>query len=175
MLACVDINKLEYTLADDLGLLNYTSNPTNQRTKSMVTPQKMSMQRLPMTRFCKMTNAVIGEGGELHKYRHLIANPKNKSHLDNTIFFIQKNQIPKEGAKVLYCLITVLVQPEKIDEPNRTRLVAGGDRVNYPGDTGTPTTNLLTVKLLINSVISMPSSKFMTMDMADFYLSTPMT
>jgi hypothetical protein len=52
--------------------------------------------------------------------------------------------------------------------------VAGGNRVHYPGDAGTPTADLLTVKLLINSIISTPNAKFMTMDMKDFYLNTPM-
>jgi len=94
----------------------------------------------------------------------------------NTIVFIKKNQVPQDRAKdVTYGLITCLVQPEKIDEPNRTRLVAGGDRVHYPGDAGTPTANLLTVKLLLNSIISTPNAKFMTMDIKDFYLNTPMT
>jgi hypothetical protein len=46
--------------------------------------------------------------------------------------------------------------------------------VNYPGDCGTPTANLLTVKLLLNSVISMPNAKFTTLDHKDFYLMTPM-
>ncbi len=63
-----------------------------------------------------------------------------------------------------YGLVTTLIRPEKIDEPNRTRLVAGGDRVHYPGDAGTPTADLLTVKLLLNSIISIPNAKFMTMD-----------
>jgi hypothetical protein len=94
----------------------------------------------------------------------------------NTIVFIKKNQVPQDRAKdVTYGLITCLVQPEKIDEPNRTRLVAGGDRVHYPGDAGTPTANLLTVKLLLNSIISTPNAKFMTMDIKDFYLNIPMT
>ena len=53
-------------------------------------------------------------------------------------------------------------------------MVAGGDRVHYPGDAGTPTADLLTVKLLINSVISTPGAKFFTMDIKDFYLNTPM-
>ncbi len=73
-----------------------------------------------------------------------------------------------------YGLITCLVQPEKIDKPNRTRLVAGGNRVHYPGNAGTSTANLLTVKLLLNSFISTPNAKFMTMDIKDFYLITPM-
>ena len=56
----------------------------------------------------------------------------------NTLIFIKKNQVPQDRAKdVTYGLITCLVQPEKIDEPNRTRLVAGGDRVHYLGDAGT--------------------------------------
>ncbi len=62
-----------------------------------------------------------------------------------------------------------------MDEPNRTRLVAGGNRVNYPGDAGPPTADLLTLKLLLNSIISTPNAKFMTMDIKDFYLNTPMT
>jgi hypothetical protein len=70
---------------------------------------------------------------------------------------------------VTYGLITCLVQPEKLDEPNRTRLVTRGDRVHYPGNAGTPTTNLLTLKILINSIISTAGAKFMTMDIKDFY------
>ena len=73
----------------------------------------------------------------------------------NTIFFIRRDQVPRDRIKdTTYGLITCLVRPEKIDEPNRTRLVAGGDRVHYAGDAGTPTANLLTVKLLINNIIS---------------------
>ena len=52
--------------------------------------------------------------------------------------------------------------------------MAGGDIVHFPGDAGTPTADLLTVKLLINSIISTTSAKFMTMDIKDFYLNTPM-
>jgi hypothetical protein len=143
-----------------------------------------------------MANLVIGENGELLEYCHLIANHKTRSTWmhsygnelgrlaqgmpgrntgTNTIFFIKKNQVPYNRAKdVTYGLITTLIRPEKIDKPNRTRLVVGGDRVHYPGDAGTPTADLLTVKLLLNSIISTPNTKFMTMDINDFYLNTPM-
>ncbi len=47
--------------------------------------------------------------------------------------------------------------------------------MHYPGDAGTPTADLLTVKLLINSMISTPGAQFMTMDIKDFYLNIPMT
>ncbi len=55
-----------------------------------------------------------------------------------------------------------------------TRLVAGGDRVHYPGNAGTPTADLLTIKILINSTNSPAGAIFMTMDIKDFYLNTPM-
>jgi hypothetical protein len=50
----------------------------------------------------------------------------------------------------------------------------GGDSVHYPGNAGTPTTDLLTIKILINSIISTAGAKFMTMDIKDFYLNTLM-
>jgi hypothetical protein len=196
MLACADIYQPDYILSEDLGLLNYTSNPTKPREKFTVMPQQMSMRRLPMTWFCEMANSVIGKGGKLLKYKQLIANPKTQAkwahsyankieHLaqgmpgcntgTNTIIFIKKDQVPKARAKdVTYGLITCLVRSKKLDEPNRTRLVAGGDRVHYPGNAGTPTANLLTVKILINSIISTAGAKFMIMDIKDFYLNTLM-
>jgi hypothetical protein len=94
----------------------------------------------------------------------------------NTIHFIKRDGVPRERSKdVTYQLTTCLIHPEKIDKPNRTKLVAGRDRVHYPGNAGTPTTNLITVKLLINSIILTAGAKFMTMNIKDFYLNTPMT
>ena len=46
--------------------------------------------------------------------------------------------------------------------------------MNYPDDCGTPTANLLTVKVLLNSIVLTPHEKFMTIDIKDFYLMTPM-
>jgi hypothetical protein len=51
----------------------------------------------------------------------------------------------------------------------------GGNLVNYPDDCGTLTANLLAVKLMLNSIISTPNAKFMTIDLKDFYLLTPMS
>jgi hypothetical protein len=78
-----------------------------------------------------MANSVIGEGGELLEYKHLIANPKTQvkwTHSNgnkigclaqgmpgqntaiNTIIFIRKDQVPKARAKyVTYGLIPCLV------------------------------------------------------------------
>ena len=50
----------------------------------------------------------------------------------------------------------------------------GGNLINYPDDCGTPTADLLTIKLMFNSIISTPGAKFMTIDIKDFYFMTPM-
>jgi hypothetical protein len=51
----------------------------------------------------------------------------------------------------------------------------GGNLIKYPGDCGTLTTDLVTVKLLLNSIISTQNAKFMSIDIKDFYLCTSMT
>ena len=65
------------------------------------------------------------------------------------------------------------VRPQK-EEVFRTRLTIDGSRINIDMDCGTPTAGLLTVKMLLNSVISNRGAKFMTLDIKDFYLNTPM-
>ncbi len=40
------------------------------------------------------------------------------------------------------------------DKKHCTQLMAGGDRINYPEDVGTPTADMILVQILINSVIS---------------------
>ena len=61
-------------------------------------------------------------------------------------------------------------RPEK-PQPRRVRWTAGGDRIEYPGSVTTKTADITTAKLLINSTISVPGRRFMTMDLKDFYLS----
>jgi hypothetical protein len=60
-------------------------------------------------------------------------------------------------------------------DPYYTRITMGGNLVNYVDDCGTPTEDLLMVKLMLNSIISTPNAKFMTTDIKDFYLLTPMS
>ncbi len=196
MLSCMDIYKPNYITSTDLGILNYTKTPKPTGTTFTVTPKQMSQCKLPMKWLCKMANSVVGANEELLEYRHLIATQTTRalqqhSYGNNirrlaqgmpgqntgtiTIVFIKKNQVPHNRTNdVIYGLITYLIRPEKIEEPNQTRLVVGSDRVHYPGNAGTPTADLLTVKLLINSTISTPNAKYMAMDIKDFYLITPM-
>ena len=92
----------------------------------------------------------------------------------NTIRFIRKRDIPKDRLKdITYGQFVCTIRPEK-KEPNRTRLVVGGDRINYPGEVATPTADMLAAKILFNSVISTATARFMTMDISNFYLNTPL-
>eukprot|EP00804_Cyclotella_cryptica_P027522 CCRYP_007476-RA/>CCRYP_007476-RA protein AED:0.26 eAED:0.26 QI:0/0/0/1/1/1/4/0/582 len=92
----------------------------------------------------------------------------------DTIAFIQRSHAPQDRWKdVTYGRIVANFRPEK-EDPYRIRLTVGGNRINYPGDCGTPTADMITAKILLNSAISTLNAKFMTIDIKDFYLNTPM-
>ena len=127
----------------------------------------------------------MDSSGELLQYRHLIARPEYRDTWTkaygnkigrlaqglpgrvegtNTLDFIKKEDIPYERRKdTTYGQIVCNYRAEK-EDPNRAQLVVGGDRINYPGDVGTPTCDMLTVKLLLNSVVSTPGAIFFTVD-----------
>jgi hypothetical protein len=52
--------------------------------------------------------------------------------------------------------------------------MVGGDRINYLGKVATPTAEMLVAKMLFNSVISTKGAYFMTIDISNFYLMTPL-
>ncbi|KAL7525184.1 hypothetical protein ACHAXR_004198, partial [Thalassiosira sp. AJA248-18] len=144
-----------------------------------------------------MANAVLDvETGEMLEYRQLLKSPKfqfdwNISSANefgrlangiggriknptNTIFFINKEDVPQERFKdTTYGKFVCVVRPQKA-EPNRTRLTVGGNRINYPGEVGTPTADMILIKCMLNSVVSTPDAKFMGIDISNFYLNTPL-
>jgi hypothetical protein len=90
------------------------------------------------------------------------------------IEFIRKDQVPNYRMKdVTYGSYNCDFKPSK-EEKERTRLTAGGDRKNYPDNCGTPTTDMIFFKILINSILCTPNAKCIMMDIKDFYLQTPM-
>jgi hypothetical protein len=77
-----------------------------------------------------------------------------KEEAMNTINFIPKDHVPKDRMKdVTYGSFTCDYKPNK-EEKWRTRLTARGDRINYPFNCGTPTTDMTLFKIIINSTIS---------------------
>ena len=92
----------------------------------------------------------------------------------NTIKFIRKKDIHISRRKdVTYGFFVCNVRNEKIEE-NRPRFVVGGYRINYPCEVATPTADMLVAKLFFNSAVSTRNAKFMTMDISNFYLMTPL-
>eukprot|EP00804_Cyclotella_cryptica_P028368 CCRYP_016432-RA/>CCRYP_016432-RA protein AED:0.27 eAED:0.27 QI:0/0/0/1/1/1/2/0/586 len=131
--------------------------------------------------------------GELMEYRHLVSNPKYRDTWKNaygkalehmvqgvpgivkgtdTIVFIHKTTVPQDRwENVTYGHIVANFCPKK-DDLYRTCLTVGGNCINFPGDCGTPTADMITVKIVLNSVISTKNAKFMTIDIKDFFIST---
>ena len=92
----------------------------------------------------------------------------------NTIHVIHKSEIPRERIRdIMYGRIIVAYRPKK-KEQHRSCLMVGGDCINYPFDTSTPTVDLTTIKMLWNLVLSTENTKFFTIDIANFYFGTPL-
>ncbi len=86
----------------------------------------------------------------------------------------KKSQVPKERiGDITYGSFRCDYKPNK-EEKERTRLMVGGKKINYPDNTGTPTANMTLFNVLLNSIISTKGAKCMTIDLKDFYLNTPM-
>ena len=151
--------------------------------------KQAASQQYPLAFMCEWAQAVLDdETGELLEYRQLIKYPKQKdvwsksfateirryADTTKTIAFVIKHQIPHWRRKeITYGQIVCNYRSEKAN-PNQTRITVGGDCINYPGDCGTPTADLLTFKLLLDSIVSTMGAKCMTIDIKDFYLMTVM-
>jgi len=144
-------------------------------TKQQVSPSKLSQRQFPTEVLNAVLNRDTGDG-ELMEMRQLLQNPKyrevwGKSYKKelgrlaqgvpgtkgtDTIVFIKYDEIPLDRRRhITYSKLVCTYRPEK-EDPNRTRLTVGGNRIVYPGDVSTPTVEMMTVKMHLNSVISTP-------------------
>ena len=92
----------------------------------------------------------------------------------DTIEFIPKSELPTKAA-VTYASFVCDHRPLKT-EPNRVRIVVGGDKLTYSDDAASPATDLLETKILLNSTISdaEKGARFLSCDLKDFFLASPM-
>ena len=93
----------------------------------------------------------------------------------NTIVFLDHDgiqAIPTDRT-ITYARIVVDYRPQK-EDPNRVRITVGGNLIDYPGELATNTADLITSKILWNSVLSTPEARYMTVDIKNFYLNNPM-
>ena len=93
----------------------------------------------------------------------------------NCIFVMPRHEIQNipNDCTVTYGRIVVDYRPQKKD-PNRVRITAGGNLIDCPYDISTKTADLITSKVLWNSVLSTEGAKFMGIDIKSFYLTAPM-
>ena len=93
----------------------------------------------------------------------------------NTIFFLDHKDIlniPSDRT-ITYARVVVDYRPQK-EDPNRVRITVGGNLIDYPGELTTRTADLVTSKILWNSIISTPSARYLTADLKLFYLTAPL-
>ena len=89
-----------------------------------------------------------------------------------TILFINKSEFSADHWKdITYIKFVCIIRTEK-KEPNQTRATLGGNLINYRDDVGTPTANLLLIKIFLNSMISTQGAHFATANISNFYLMT---
>ena len=62
-------------------------------------------------------------------------------------------------------------RPQKPD-PHRIRITIGGSKITVEYDVSTPTADLSTAKILINSTFSTPNAKWAGYDLMNMYLNT---
>ena len=90
----------------------------------------------------------------------------------NNFFFIPENKAPTTKIKDTTHARIVCTIRETKKEKNRTRMTVGRNNIKY-GGVGTLTAHLETSQILFNSASSRPNAKFMTIDVSNFYLMTP--
>jgi hypothetical protein len=148
------------------------------------TTQQAASRKFPLQFLCDFVSAVLDDKtGDLLEYYHLLKHPKYKDvwskffgkeiqHLattTKTIAFMAKQDIPQARRRdITYGWIVCNYCLEK-KYLYRTRITMGGNLINYPNNCGTPTADILTVKLLFNSISSTPYSTFM-IGIKEFYL-----
>jgi hypothetical protein len=175
--------KLRYTLRDKANCRARIPNRThmqlrmpNQRERAQLVRDEESGEYLNYRQLRRsIKHSQIWDISSANEFGRLAQGTKDgRVAGTNTIFFISKESVPKDRVRdVTYASFVCEIKPNK-KETHRTRLTAGGDRINYPEDVGTPTADMTLVKILFNSVVSTKNARCVMADIKDFYLNTPM-
>jgi hypothetical protein len=90
----------------------------------------------------------------------------------DTMWFIPHFMKPSDRI-ASYCRF-VCAYNELKAEQHRVRMTYGGDRTDYIGDVSTAAIDATAVKVHLNSIISTPGARHLTIDIKNFYLGTPL-
>jgi hypothetical protein len=97
------------------------------------------------------------------------ATPEHSVQGTNTCIFIKPSEVPA-GKRATYIRIVAELREHKAD-PYRVRCTVGGNLIDFPGDKSTKVAELVTVKCLLNNIISTPNARAACIDLKDFYLN----
>ena len=98
--------------------------------------------------------------------------PDNRVDATNTIFFIPITKVPRHK-RPTYARFICSFRPQK-PEPYRTRITVGGNLIDYPSNLSMKVADMTTFKILVNSTLSTPGAKWLSLDVKNYYLGTPM-
>jgi hypothetical protein len=94
---------------------------------------------------------------------------------NNTIFFLSHADICNIPSKrtVIYACIVIDHHPKK-EDPNHVRITVRGNLIDYLFELTTRTADMVSSKILWNSVISTKDARFAGTDIKNMYLKTPL-
>ena len=118
-----------------------------------------------------MTTALQGDDAHIWLQKH--GEEITRLFESGTMRLIHRNMVPPDK-KPAYYNPQVRTKIKNGILQHRVRGTIGGNQITYNGDTAAHTASMQLIKLLLNAVISDKSAKFMTADIKDFYLGTPL-
>jgi hypothetical protein len=117
------------------------------------------------------TSALAGEDGAIWLQKH--GEEIVRLFTSETIQLIMRNDVPSHK-KPAYYNPQVKTKIKNGEIQYRVRGTIGGNQVHYDGDKSANTASMQLIKILCNAVVSDKGAKFMTADIKDFYLGTPL-
>ena len=87
-----------------------------------------------------------------------------------TFYFIHRKEGPN-GKKIIYAQFSCDIRLQ-IDEISRTRLLVGGDRLDYDEKKRIETAGLKTIKIHLNSSYSTEGVKYAAVNIGNFYTNS---
>ena len=158
------ITKLPYNLRPRTSRPHYAAPITHSKTgKSMEYRDLITDPSPCATWLCSAAN----------EFGHLAQGlPDNHVEPTNTIFFIPFSKVPKHKQPT-YARFVCSYHPRKT-EHYRIRITVGGNLIDYPGNLSMKVANMTTFKILVNSTLSTPGAHWLSLDVKNYYLGTPM-
>jgi hypothetical protein len=151
-----------------------TSPAAHSRQTKLLIGNSLRKFSMPPQHQHRHPNGIAPLGQVLHNQTcHFALGIPSISKGTNTIVFIRQDNILIDQCKdVTYGRVCINYHPEKAN-PNCTRLIVGGNPITYLGDCGTPTVDMVTVKIHLNSVVFTKGARYCTIGLKDLYLNTP--